>query len=71
MNAADRSFLTKELTKASAAFDRAIKTARALGDERLARVLEKQQVGVAAEITTINGGPVKLSPLELLSTFRS
>jgi len=67
MTTADKALLTKELNKASAALQQAFRLARYKGNFDLARSLERQQKTLADEIIKLNGGPVKLKAVDLLS----
>jgi hypothetical protein len=66
MTPTQKALLTKELSKASAALQGAFKLASFTGTLDLAKSLREQQRAVAAQITMLNGGPVKLTAAELL-----
>lgn len=65
MNSVEKALLTKELSKASAALHNAFTLATRHGSLDLAKSIRVQQQKVADNITTINGGPVKLTAADL------
>ncbi len=70
MSTVENALLTKELSKAAAALHRAFTTARAVGRRDLANSLQRQQVEIANQINTLNGGPVRVTGPELLASYR-
>jgi hypothetical protein len=70
MTTVEKALLTKELSKASTALQHAFAIARASGRRDLANSFQRHQVEIAGQITALNGGPVSLTPPELLGAFR-
>lgn len=68
MTNAEKALLSKELVKASASLQRAFLVATNANRIDLARRIRTQQVNLAEEITRLNGGPVKLTGADLLSS---
>ena len=66
MTSVEKSLLTKELSKASAALHHAFKLASQTGNLDLAASLRRQQKSVADCIVALSGGPVKIAANELL-----
>lgn len=66
MNTAAKAQITKELSKASAALHNAFSLASRDGNLDLAKSIRVQQQQVADNITTLNGGPVRLKAVDLL-----
>ena len=66
MTNTEKALLTKELSKASAALHHAFVLASRSGDLALAKSIRNQQKAVADNIATVNGGPVKLTGIELV-----
>jgi hypothetical protein len=65
MRADERGMITKELTKAQAALERAFRMIANSGDLDLARSLREHGKAVGMAITQVNGGPVTITGAEL------
>lgn len=70
MKDVQRAEMTKELVRAQDALHRAFQVACEAGDVDLAADLRKKRVALGEQITAVNGGPVKMSKVELLGAFR-
>lgn len=65
MNTVEKALVTRDLSKASAALKNAFAVAANSGNLDLAKQLREQQKALAEQITTLNGGPIKLTATDL------
>lgn len=70
MKEVQRAEVTKELVRAQDALHRAFQVACEANDLDFANDLRKKRVAIGEAITKANGGPVRLSSVELVGAFR-